>query len=68
MRARKMFRNYVLRFTPFFPERTQGMALLNTEEMATLWHFPIKITGLVAPTMSRVESKKGGPPPNLPME
>ena len=67
-RTRKMFRNYVLRFTPKFPNRTEGMALLNTEEMATVWHFPIKITGLVAPTMSRVESKKGGPPPNLPME
>ncbi|MBI3631452.1 MAG: hypothetical protein HY219_01115, partial [Candidatus Staskawiczbacteria bacterium] len=43
-------------------------AILNTEEMATLFHFPIKITGLVAPTMARVESKKGGPPPNLPIE
>ena len=68
IRSRRMFRNYVLRFTPLFPDRKKEMALLNTEELATLYHFPLKITGLVAPTMSRVESKKGGPPPNLPTE
>jgi len=28
----------------------------------------VKITGLVAPTMARVESKKAGPPHNLPIE
>ncbi len=67
-RTRKMFRNYVMRFTPLFPDRRREMAILNTEELATLYHFPIKITGLVAPTMARVESKKGGPPPNLPTE
>ncbi len=67
LRIRRMFRNYVLRFTPLFPDRRGEMALLNTEELATLYHFPLKITGLVAPTMARVESKKGGPPPNLPM-
>jgi hypothetical protein len=43
------------------------LPILNTEELATIFHFPIKVTGLVAPTMTRVESKKGGPPPNLPM-
>ncbi len=68
MRQRRQFRNYVQRFTPLFPDRTREMAILNTEELATLYHFPIKITGLVAPTMARVESKKGGPPPNLPTE
>jgi len=68
LRARRQFRNFVTRLTPLFPDRKKEMALLNPEELATLYHFPIKITGLVAPTMSRVESKKGGPPPNLPME
>ncbi len=67
-RVRKMFRNYVLRFTPLFPDRHKEMSVFNTEELATLYHFPLKITGLVAPTMARVESKKGGPPPNLPTE
>ncbi|MBI3337198.1 MAG: hypothetical protein HY005_01075 [Candidatus Staskawiczbacteria bacterium] len=68
LRARKMFKNSVLRFPPLFPDRKSISAILNTEEMATLFHFPVKITGLVAPTMARVESKKGGPPPNLPIE
>jgi len=68
IRTRRQFRNYVNRFTPLFPNRRKEMALLNAEELATIYHFPIKITGLVAPTMSRVESKKGGPPPNLPVE
>ncbi len=67
IRIRRMFRNYVNRFTPLYPDRKKEMALLNTEELATLYHFPLKITGLVAPTMARIESKKGGPPPNLPM-
>lgn len=68
IRTRRQFRNYVLRFPPLFPDRRRECPIINTEEMATLYHFPIKITGLVAPTMTRVESKKGGPPPNLPME
>lgn len=66
IRTRRMFRNYVSRFTPLFPERTKEMAILDPEELTTLFHFPIKITGLVLPTMARVESKKSGPPPNLP--
>ena len=67
LRNRRLFRNYVLRFPPMFPERKSACALLSIEELATLFHFPIKITGMVLPTMSRVESKKAGPPPNLPM-
>lgn len=68
LRARRMFKNSVLRFPPLFPDRKGICAILNTEEMAALFHLPMKITGLVAPTMARVESKKGGPPPNLPVE
>jgi len=68
IRTRRQFRNYVQRLTPLFPDRRREMIILNAEEMATIYHFPIKITGLVAPTMTRVESKKGGPPPNLPTE
>jgi hypothetical protein len=65
-RARRIYRNYLLRFPPFFPDMVREVPILNPEEMATIYHFPIKITGLVFPTMTRVESKKGGPPPNLP--
>jgi len=68
IRARKMFRNAVLRFTPMFPDREKYCAILSTEELATLYHFPLRISGMVSPTMSKVESKKAGPPPNLPIE
>jgi len=68
IRTRRMFRNYVLRFTPLFPDRKKECSILNTEELATIFHFPFKVTGLVSPTMERVQSKKGGPPPNLPTE
>jgi hypothetical protein len=68
LRSRRMFRNYVLRFPPGFPDRGLYCAILNTEEMATIFHFPVKITGLVSPTTARVEFKKAGAPPNLPTE
>ena len=67
LRNRRQFRNYILRFPAFFPDAIKEVPVLNSEELATLYHFPLKITGLVFPTMARIESKKGGPPPNLPM-
>ncbi len=39
--------------------------VLNTEEIATLWHFPGQI--LKVPTLERIESKEASPPTNLPM-
>jgi len=71
LRARKMFRNTVLRFPPLFPRRMNedgGQPILSTEELATMWHFPMRTTGMVGPTMTNVESKKAGPPPNLPID
>ena len=68
IRTRKMYKNAVLRFTPKFPDREMGCAILSTEELATIYHFPTRITGMVAPTMSSVDSKKAGPPQNLPIE
>ena len=38
--------------------------ILNSEELATLWHFPGQI--LKVPTLERIESKEASPPPNLP--
>lgn len=40
-------------------------SILNIEELATIFHFPI--TAVVAPTLGRIESRKGGPPPTLPL-
>ena len=52
-RERKLFTPFVTRYT------------LNTEEMATIFHFPD--TGVKAPLFPRVEAKKGEPPSGLPM-
>lgn len=68
LRARRMFRNYVLRYPPLFPDRKGVTSIMNTEELATLYHFPIKVGGMIMPTMEIIQSKKGGPPPNLPTE
>lgn len=66
-RSKRMFRNYITRFTPLFPDRKKECAFLNTEELTTLFHFPFKITGMAIPTTESVQSKKSGPPSNLPM-
>jgi len=39
--------------------------VLNSEEIATLWHFPGQI--LKVPTLERIESKEASPPTNLPI-
>lgn len=39
--------------------------ILNTEELATIYHYPILV--VEAPTMRRVESKKAEPPISLPV-
>lgn len=39
--------------------------ILNIEELATIYHIPI--TAVAAPQLSRVEAKKGGAPPTLPL-
>lgn len=67
LRARKMFRNTVLRFPPLYPDRRKLCPMLSSEEMATLWHFPLRVSG-GSLAMGKIESKKAGPPPNLPME
>ena len=69
LRARKMFRNTVLRFPPLFPKRMSDdlSPILSSEEMATMYHFPLRVSGMVTPTMVKIESKKAGPPPNLPV-
>jgi len=66
LRCRKIFRNYINRFTPFWP-KPGGTFHLNTEETASLFHFPSKT---VAPTpgVPRVESKKRGASLELPSE
>jgi len=68
MRARKMFRMAVLRFPSLFPDRREELPILSTEELASMYHFPIKVSGMAVFAMEKIESKKAGPPPNLPIE
>ena len=41
--------------------------VLNTEELATLWHFPVA-EAVKAPLVKKAESKRGEPPIELPVE
>ncbi len=66
-RSKSILRNFIARFTPLFPNTTRECAMLNTEELTTLFHFPFKITGMAMPSTAAIQSKKSGPPPNLPM-
>jgi len=70
MRARKMFRMSVLRLPPLFPKRMAAdlNPILSSEELATMFHFPLRISGMVTPTLVKIESKKAGPPANLPVD
>lgn len=78
LRARRMFRYYVWRFPPIFgfsikrffgaePPRNEGVFVLNTEELASLFHFPIESAASAA-SVPRVEFKKGEAPSHLPLE
>jgi hypothetical protein len=66
IRKRRIFRYYKRRWIPYFP-RSGGNYVLNTEELATLFHFPGRITA-PAPGLPRIEAKKGGATPGLPVE
>jgi hypothetical protein len=48
----------------FFPSNPPNVFVMNTEELATIFHFP----GLVseAPSFKRIDSKTSKPPANLP--
>ena len=66
LRQRRIFRYYIKRLTPLFPN--PGMTfILNTEELATLFHFPSEAT-ISTLAVSRVDVKKREAPSNLPIE
>lgn len=64
-------RGYFFRSRPDFawwrPVRRvdRNYFILNTEELATIYHFPGRVSG--TPSVQRVTSKKATPPPNLPV-
>jgi hypothetical protein len=48
----------------FFPPYERKPFVLNSEELATIFHFPGRVSE--TPTFERIESKKSEPPANLP--
>lgn len=49
----------------FYPPYAKKPFVLNTEELATIYHFPAKVTD--TPGFVRIESQKSEPPANLPV-
>jgi len=60
LKKRMLYLNYRMRM---FNRHIK--AILNTEELATIYHFPI--VAVEAPFLRRIEAKKGEPPINLPI-
>ena len=70
LRRRKLFRQYRERLYSIWPraaDRKTGQFVLNTEELASLYHFPSRAVA-PAPGVPRVEAKKEAAPPELPIE
>ncbi|MEK9154552.1 MAG: hypothetical protein AAB596_00540 [Patescibacteria group bacterium] len=66
-KKRRLFNYYKQRrFGQFNKIREEKFSVLNTEELATIFHFPTVI--VKAPSLKRVEAKKGSPPSGLPTE
>ncbi len=64
----EMFDAYRLRsfFYPPYQYYMQNPFILNTEELATIYHFPGNVSA--TPTLAKIASKKSEPPANLPIK
>ncbi|HHE76453.1 MAG TPA: hypothetical protein ENL27_00470 [Candidatus Parcubacteria bacterium] len=71
VKQRSMFKRYKSRSDPFYPReepanaKKKAIFVLNTEEIATLFHFPSERVA-PAPFIERLETKEGGGPSDLP--
>lgn len=63
LKKRMMYDAYRRRSYFYFPHKYKPM-ILNTEELATLYHFPGQVAD--SPSLDRIGSKRGEPPANLP--
>jgi len=66
--TQEMFNAYRLRsfFYPPYQFYKQNPFVLNTEELATIYHFPGNVSA--TPTLAKIASKKSEPPANLPIK
>lgn len=66
-RKRKIYDAYrARRFGVSNKLREEKLGVLTPEELATIFHFPS--SAVVTPRLPRLETKKGGPPSELPVE
>jgi hypothetical protein len=65
---KELFNAYRLRsfFYPPYQYYKQNPFVLNTEELATIYHFPGNVSA--TPTLTKIPSKKSEPPANLPIK
>jgi len=61
VKIRKIFKNYINRSTA-----GRDLYLLNTEELATLWHFPIE-ANVKSPLIQKAPGRKADAPSSLPI-
>ncbi|MFA5714589.1 MAG: hypothetical protein WC998_02485 [Candidatus Paceibacterota bacterium] len=68
LRKRDLVENYRTRDPAFDPFNVPGATYtLNTEELATMYHFPSS-DAVPSSALQRMETKKGAPPAQLPVE
>lgn len=65
MVKRQMFEAYRRRGYFYWPFKGLKFMVMNTEELATIYHFPGQVAE--TPTLDRIPSKRGEPPANLPL-
>ncbi len=68
VRKRKMFRSFIRRLPASFPiDKEKESFILSAEEIATLYHFPSRVSSPTS-VIPRVEARKKEAPHNLPTE
>lgn len=65
LRMREIYRNYKIRNFGKLNRGHEGF-ILNTEELATVYHFPVK--SVETPELPGIEAKRAEPPVGLPVE